>query len=204
MRRACLLTGVLLALSACANQPPVTMSNQYDGGTVRRAAATPARNTAEPVRRVRDNTAAAAPCRIRIGTIRDMRDDTQSLGMLGGRPISVSDSAAWLESGLKALADEQAIRLAGSDDAELTIRAELLKAYIMTLQMAKTSNVVATVHYDRPGAEDSPQMYRGHDTAVNWGNTADEAQGSLNRALTDLLTQVRTDLLTRCEALHGK
>lgn len=194
---------MLLAVSACANQPPVEMSTQYDG-TPKRHTTVPARKTAEPLRRVK---AKAAPppisCRVHIGTIRDVRDDTQSLGMLGGRPISVSDSSAWLESGLKALADEPAIRMAGSDDAEITLRAELQKAYIMSMQVAKTSNVVATLHYDRKGMEDGSQVYRGQDTGVNWGSGAEEAQGSLNRALSDLLGQVRKDLLDRCAAIHS-
>jgi hypothetical protein len=204
LRRACLFTGMLLALFACANQPPVAMSTQYDGVPIRHAAIL-ARNPADtPHSRKEKAGPPPIPCHVHIGTIRDVRDDTQSLGMLGGRPVLVSDSAAWLESGLKALADEPAIRLAGSDDAEVTIRAELLKAYIMSSQLAKTSTVVATLHYDHSGTEDSTRMYRGHDTGVNWNNTADEAQGSLNRALTDLLTQVRADLLAQCEVLHGK
>jgi len=120
------------------------------------------------------------------------------MGSISGRVVRAADSTAWLRSGLESLGRDGGITLVKAGDPDLVLSADLLKAYVMSVTTAKSANVVLSVHTSRRGVSAPDQVYRGTDEGPNWIAGDDEAQGALNRALSQALVQVRGDLLKQC------
>jgi hypothetical protein len=143
-------------------------------------------------------------CAVYLADVRDVRVDPNDLGMMGGRAIKTPDSNAWLQAALTSLKQDPRLHFVDADkDAELVLRIELVKAYIMTITTEKSSNVVLRVGYSRDGKDIDTQIARGRDTGANWINGDDEAQGSLNRALTAAVWELGNDIVSRCDASHA-
>lgn len=179
------LTIAAAALAACSTQP-IGLSSQFD----------------PPSRASYASGKAAAPaeaCRIRIAQFVDMRPDSQSMGAIGVRTVH-ADTGAWVRSGIESLARDPRIQFVGAtSEADLSIDVELLKAYVMSMTVDKSSNVALRIRYARKGAAQGDALYRGTDTDVNWANGDGETQQSLNRALANLLEDVDQDILARCK-----
>jgi hypothetical protein len=145
-------------------------------------------------------------CVVHLTDVRDVRLNPDDLGMMGGRAVHTDNSIAWVQNALNALKQDSRLTFAAGDsNAQLTLRIELVKAYIMTLTTQKSSNVVVRISYTRNGKDFDSQIVRGRDESGNWANGADEAQGSLNRALASAVSQLGNDIVARCKtAIPGK
>lgn len=175
---------LLPVLAACSS--PIDMPSQYTQ-----------RQTAHQAGNSHDRTVQA--CRVHLGTVGDLRSDTHAMGDVAGRPVRVSDSAAWVRSGVLSLDQDTRIAFVG-DAADLDLNVDLLKAYVMSITMNKASTVVARVRYSRHGVDDGEQVYRGSDTSLNWASGEGETQAALDSALADLLNAIHRDVLSRCTA----
>jgi hypothetical protein len=149
------------------------------------------------------STGDRASCAVYLADVRDVRVDPNDLGMMGMRAIKTPDSDAWLQAALATLKKDPRLRFVDAGkDADLVLRIELVKAYVMTITTQKTSNVVLRVGYSRDDKELDTQIARGRDTGANWVNGDDEAQGSLNRALSAAVWELGNDIVNRCDAVR--
>lgn len=172
----------LLALAGCAAQP-VQLAPRY----------TPVGSASEATR----SPARLVPCHILLASVTDLREDPQAAGVFGNRFVHAEDAPAWLRSGLLSISrvsDQPA------DDADVVINVELLKLYILTINEAKSANVVIRIHFSGPRGAPEERIYRGAFTSLNWTGAGDEARGALDTALSRALASVDRDLQTRCAA----
>jgi hypothetical protein len=177
-------------LAACVSQP-VQLASAYAPQDTTFSAAN--RGTAD----------GNAPCRILLAGVQDLRDDPEAAGLIGYRFVHANDAIPWLRSGLLSMARDP--RLSLSDQipasvAQLVIRVDLLKIYMLPINQAKSANVVIRIHYADPNAAPDDQIYRGISTSLNWADASSETQGAFDTALTKLLQDVDHDLLTHCAA----
>jgi len=180
-------------LAGCA-RTPITVS-PGEGGTV--AAVAPAPSRASAARLIDDGP----PCTVRLEEVRDARPNPNDLGMMGPRPVHASDSVAWLQSALAPMKQDRRLRFVDTDaEAALLLRVELVKAYILTQNTQKSSNVVLRAVYSRDGKDLDAQVARGRDEGVDWMFGEEEAQGSLNRALAAAVLELDNDIAVRCRA----
>jgi len=96
---------------------------------------------------------------------------------------------------------DRRLRFVDTDaEAALLLRVELVKAYILTQNTQKSSNVVLRAVYSRDGKDLDAQVARGRDEGVDWMFGEEEAQGSLNRALAAAVLELDNDIAVRCRA----
>jgi len=133
--------------------------------------------------------------------VRDVRLDPNDLGMAGQRYVQTIDSVAWLSGALSSMKNDPRLRFVDNDDdAEFTLRIELVKAYIMTITTQKSANVVLRANYSRNGTAIDTQIARGRDTGANWANGSEEVQGALNRALSAAVSELDNAIVTHCRS----
>jgi hypothetical protein len=133
--------------------------------------------------------------------VQDLRDDPQAAGLIADRFVHAEDAPAWLRSGVLSISRDGRLEVSDAppaNPADLTIRIELLKVYIIPINEAKSANVVIRVHFAGPGDAPDDQVYRGTFTSLNWASSADEARGALDIALSRVLASVDRDLASRC------
>jgi hypothetical protein len=190
-RMAALAAGsALLALAARADSPPVQMDSSY------------ARETSSSW--TRHQPAENAPCSIWLADVRDLREDTQAAGSFSGRFVHAEDAPAWLRSGLLSLSRDPRLSVVNqrpNEGSNLVISIDLLKVYMLSINEAKSANVVIRVHYDPASGRPTDQVYRGAFTSVNWTGADGEARGALDVALSKVLDDLGPDLLKRCVAV---
>jgi len=177
------------AIACCAPPPPIALTEGYSGASRAHGALRPLWSF--------------TPCRVHVDAVLDARAPADSMGEIGGRPIGGKDTIGWLRSGLQTLSDGSQIRFVGADQADLILRVELLKAYLLSnAQMAKTANVVVRVRYSDPSsAQTTPPdegTYRGHDSGVNWLSSSAESQAELDSALSQILDDIGGGIASRC------
>lgn len=140
-------------------------------------------------------------CAVHVADVRDVRLDPNDLGMAGQRYVQTVDSVAWLSGALSSMKNDPRLRFVDNDDdAEFTLRIELVKAYIMTITTQKSANVVLRANYSRNGTAIDTQIARGRDTGANWANGSEEVQGALNRALSAAVSELDNAIVTHCRS----
>jgi hypothetical protein len=169
-----------LALSSCAKDP-VVLSSEFRPSFGSVAGEAPH----------------GAPCRVRLAEITDERVDAQSMGDIGGRPIR-ADTLAWVRSGLASLDGGGQITIVQAEPADLALKVELLKAYVISITTVKSANVVLRVRYAHGSSGLDDRIYRGSEVGPNWMSTTGETEAALNGALSQVLDTIREDTLTRC------
>lgn len=182
----------MLTLAACADQP-VQLAPHY----------TPTDSLAEAHHASPEGR---GPCRVLLAGVQDLRDDPQAAGTFSERFVHAEDAPAWLRSGLLSISRDARLTLGDqtpADKAELVIKVDLLKLYMLPINQAKSANVVVRVHYAGPTAPPDEQVYRGAYTSLNWTGAAGEARGAFDVALSKVLESVDRDLASRCAASGG-
>ncbi|HEY8949985.1 MAG TPA: hypothetical protein VIM56_13960 [Rhizomicrobium sp.] len=184
MRRAVLL--LLLALGGCAdpNPPAVELSARF---TPPSADWLTAHNALTPA-------AMKGACAIRLVEVRDARADMRSMGTIGARMIDEPDSVAWMRSGFDTLKRDARISFADGGKA-MDLKVEILKAYMLSITEAKTTNIVVRIDY---GGAQPEGVYRGTDTGLNWASGSGETQSSFDRAMAQLMASIDEDIVARC------
>jgi len=180
----------LLALAACADEP-VQLAPRYTPTDSLAVANHP-------------SPAGRAPCRVLLAVVQDMRDDPQAAGTFSERFVHAEDAPAWLRSGLLSISRDTRLDLSDQTPpaaAELVIKVDLLKLYMLPINEAKSANVVIRVHYAGPGALSDEQVYRGAFTSLDWTGAGGEARGAFDVALSKVLEDVDRDLVSRCTAI---
>ena len=143
-------------------------------------------------------------CAVRLADVLDVRPNANDLGMMGMRAVHAADSVAWLKSALAALNQDRRLHIVDTDaEAQLVLRVELVKAYILTQNTQKSSNVVLRATFSRDGKEFDTQIARGRDEGANWAGGEEETQGSLNRAMVAAVWELDSAIAARC-AVPGK
>lgn len=176
---------IMLPLAACATSEPINLSTQF----------TPPSSNWSPAG-AQSGKAAAGVCRIHFANVTDARSDTQSMGTMGTRAVLISDSVAWLRSGLLSLSRDPRLQIA-DDSSALVLNVELIKAYEESKTTDRASNVVIGVIY--PAGE--KKFYRGSDASLNWSNSSGETQSGLDSALAGALQELDRDLTGRCKPI---
>jgi hypothetical protein len=195
---------LLCGLAAACTTTPITVapSSVQSVQVLPRASDAPA--TVKPAafaESSRPSVETGPQCAVRLADVRDVRPDPNDLGMMIGRAVHASDSVAWFRVSLETLKQDGRLRFVDADaDAQLVLRVELVKAYIMVQNTQKSSDVVIRVVYSRDGKDFDTQIVRGRDEGANWVNGEDEAQGSLNRALAAAVGELDSNIGAHCRA----
>jgi hypothetical protein len=175
---------VPLLLAACSHNP-VTVSPSYTPPSYHQTQV--AGQSGGPV------------CHVFVGAVKDLRTDPHAMGLIAGRPVQATDSEGWVRSALQSLTRNSRIALAdGAAGADLTIDAEILKAYVFTITTQKAANVVIRVRFTRHGAADGEQIYRGALNDIDWVAGDDETQSALDEALSQVVSQLGDDAVRYC------
>ncbi len=151
-------------------------------------------------------TAPAGPlpgaCKVRLLPVHDTRADPTTMGSIGGKPVQSPDGPSWVMLALQTLGQDNHINLVAGDatDADIDVNVDLLKAYVISLTMSKSANVVVRAHYSHGANPPEDVVYRGVETGTNWASTQSESRGALGAALSQIVTQVHADVLQRCGA----
>ncbi len=139
-------------------------------------------------------------CRVHIADVRNARENPEFMGQMGPRPVIAADAVTWVRSALETMNAFPRLRLVGEgDEADLELRIELIKAYVMSYASAKASDVVVRVGYSRQGRKLDERVIRGTDNGTNWINGEGEMQSSLNGALASLVQQLDRDVIAHCD-----
>ena len=181
----------VLTLAACGEEP-VQLAPRYTPTDSLAAA-----NHPSPGR---------APCRVFLASVQDLRDDPQAAGTFSDRFVHAEDAPAWLRSGLLSISRDARLTLSDqtpTDAADLAIKVDLLKLYMLPINEAKSANVVIKVHYADRSAQPDEQVYRGAFTSLNWTGAGGEARGAFDVALSRVLEDVDRDLVSRCTTRGG-
>ena len=141
-------------------------------------------------------------CMVYLESVQDQRTDKNSMGNIGGRPVDADDMVQWLDSGLDTLsASGFRIDKATSVDDQVVVDVTLLKAYMISMGLSKSANMVVRITYKRPdGSMLATQVYRGVDTSVDWVAGEGEMNSAFQRATKQMLDQVDTDLGGYCKS----
>lgn len=116
------------------------------------------------------------------------------MGTIGGSPVLASDIAGWVHTAFEQIHGY-------SPQAQgLSLDVEIVRAYLHSLSISKSANVVVRVNYARSAQVQASRVYRGADTSMNWVNGDIEMQNAFNRALKDMAQQVAKDLGQFCTA----
>jgi hypothetical protein len=131
-----------------------------------------------------------------IAPLEDHRPHGNSLGNVAGRPFQANEPAKWVEQELCALSSAQFVCSLATNNAvsSLTLRPRLLKAYVNSVDIAKTAVVVVEIDFVEGEGGAQTRVYRGQLTRANWASTESEVENALRTALRRCLAQVRTDI----------
>lgn len=175
-----------LACVGCVNAKPIQLSQSFMPPSVSRWALAAGKAT--------------TPCQVELVSITDLRADTNGMGALGSRNVSLPDAAAWVRSGFESLRHDARISLvaAGASARALGVSVELVKAYTSAINTEIVSNVVVRVRYMTEGLPAGEMIFRGVDNAINWASGDGEVADSLNRALQEIVVAADKDILARC------
>jgi hypothetical protein len=171
------IASLTTAMAACTLLPGC-MADRVNG---LRAAAT------EPAPR----SEAVAACPFTITAIDDHREQ-KNLGILIRTQVDGDSFPAWFSGGLKAIPGY------APQEAPVSIRVEVIRAYIHALSTMKSANLVVRVHTTARGEPPRTKVYRGVDGSVNWSNSESEVQTAFDNAMRHLQDQMRKDLWLTC------
>lgn len=177
------MLAAVLSLAACATSDPINLAAQFTPPGPRWSPAASASSKPE-----------TGVCRIHLASVADVRSDTQSMGTMGLRAVRISDSTAWVRSGVASLARDPRLQFV-DDPSAFPLAIELVKAYAESKGTERTSSVVLRASY----SADDKQIYRGADASVNWNNTDSETQSGLDSALAQALEALDRDIVARCK-----
>ncbi len=136
-------------------------------------------------------TSAAPACTFHLVAVDDHRD-RQDLGQLFRSRVDGKGFPGWFSAGIESMPGQV------SGPAPVTVRIELLKAYMQSVSTMMAANLVVRVHTQVAGQPVVPKLYRSADRSTNWFNAEAEVQNSFDRAMADLTAQLGTDLSALC------
>ena len=178
----------LVALAGC-EQTPITLQPQF----------TPPMGWLQQPAKRGAAKARVEVCRIGLAAIRDIRVDPGSMGSIAYRTLRMPDSAKWFRAGFLALNRDPRLKLSeGTDNADLVMEVEVIKAYVMSITSSKTAAVIFRVRYSKQGTTIDEKFYRGGDVNWNWNSGEGESQSVLDATMADALKQIDRDAVARC------
>lgn len=181
-------TAMAAAVTACVNAEPLLLSQHF---SVLKA---------DPA--VRNQIPEDGSCKVAITALADRRSDRVSAGMLGYRPIrGPADGRQWLRNVLEGLT-EYRIGVSNGPAAEsstIEIQADLLKAWLSTIQTSGAANTLMTVRYVRQNQPLGERTYRGTATRMNWSSGDNETGRLMDLAFADLLRDMSEDIAGICQ-----
>lgn len=144
------------------------------------------------------------PCRVYIAGVNDLRSDKATMGYMSFGMVTSSDGPGWVMRGLKGLDGDARFALVDSaDKAEVVMNVELLKSYVLAVNMTKAATVVFRVRYSGGDKSLGDNLYRGTKDALNWAGTKSETLGAMNLALAETVDQTKADLAKGCAAVRA-
>lgn len=146
-----------------------------------------------PVAHLAAIAANAGTCKFSVKSVSDLREES-GLGNIGRTRVGDEGFRNWFENGITAIPGYQA------DTAPLTLRIEVIKAYVQGLSTMKSANLVVRVYPIDKNMALPPRVYRGVDNSGNWANTESEIQAALDRAMNNLQLQIGADIDKLCKA----
>ncbi|HUS24585.1 MAG TPA: hypothetical protein VM369_06525 [Candidatus Binatia bacterium] len=130
----------------------------------------------------------------------ELTDSRRSMdgGRMGRRPIDGSAFPQWIFTGFATLFDTP-----HADADALELHAELLQAYSRYVATTKSATLALRVEYRQSGIRKGSNIYRGTVAGSHWSGSEAEMLGAFERALRQVLRQVRADTDALCELAHS-
>jgi hypothetical protein len=137
-----------------------------------------------------------AVVQVAIAPVEDQRPHGHSLGQVGGRAFESGELTKWVGEELCALSTTRfaCLPLQGTAATSLTLRPRLLKAYVDSVDIAKTAVVVLEIDFIGGDGAIQTHIYRGQLAGANWASTAGEVSRALHTALKRCLVRVQADI----------
>lgn len=171
------------ALSGCA------------ADSVRGIAPQPAGLAPAGLRPAATKAASAPACAFSIAGIEDQREDT-NLGSLGPTVIAGDDFGDWFRGSIESIPGYS------GDTRPLSLRIDVIKAYVQGIGTLKNTNIVVRVLAFSDGDLLEQKTYRGADGSMNWNNGEGEVQSALGRAMASMTTQIGADVQRWCGSVQ--
>lgn len=118
--------------------------------------------------------------------VRDLRPDPDYLGAVANRPVVGTHLGTWLTSGL-----ERSLAVSADDAAGLRMEVDLLKAYLISVSVSKSANIVVRARFYRGEELLGEQTLRGANTSGNMASTNAETLRALAQAMQELARGLR-------------
>ena len=177
--------GMVLALVACSTAP-IRLDERALADASREE------NVATP------SNGANTPGVIWLMAVDDSRVD-QTLGIVGGRPVSAGNLRDWLGRELTARASRWGVAWGRTapPGARVAMRLWLRKAVVSSVSTTLTAAVVVEVEVGPPGGVFARRFHRGQATALNWASGEGEIADAFRTALEKCLDEVVTDMVAQ-------
>jgi hypothetical protein len=119
--------------------------------------------------------------------------ETRDLGSFGPIRIDGTGFDTWFRNGIVSIPGYT------GESAALTMRVQILKAYVQGLGTLKSANLIVRVQIASDRKTGEPRIIRGVDDSLRWTNADVEIQSALDRALATLTGQIGNDVARACE-----
>lgn len=175
-------------LVGCATPPTRPIQFQLDAGE-----GNPRATAAAPESR--------SACALYVKAIVDTRSPDEKVVPLQSYKLFTESIPRWVRDGVASLknmghrvvfAEEQT----QSAPSDVVLSLQIRKAYVQP-HISKSANLVLSAQYQH-GEKSESRVYRGNDASVNWSGSADEFEGAMNRALTQVLMEISKDARRLC------
>jgi hypothetical protein len=148
-----------------------------------------------------DTFAAGKKCTIVVGSIIDSRSNTETIGHFGPAPVLADGVVGWLTEGVNHLGDSGEIAWgdAGSSSEKaprLDIALRRVSVYDNPVRLHATVVLNARIQSNADSPTD--RLYRGEGDRMDWTGSTSELLEALNLALTDVLQNMKGDLVAAC------
>ena len=145
--------------------------------------------------------AGRSACALYVKAVVDARSADEQVAPSRSYRIFTESVPRWVRDGVASL-DKMGHRVVFAEGqtrptpADVMLSITIRKAYVHP-QISKSANLVLSVDYQH-GEKSESRVYRGNDASLNWSGSADELESAMNRALTQVLTQISSDARRLC------
>ncbi len=138
-------------------------------------------------------------CNVFVSHLNDKRHSKKSFGTSYRYEKFANNVSEWIETGLLSIKPHHVYFKKLTNENDLILDVDILKAYVHHKTVALNANVVIRVTYLNDGQTQS-KLYRGMDTSINWADGSEDIEEGMNAAISEILDEMTIELNKRCRA----